>query len=322
MLATAYVWSKTLLYLIEKLDPEIDYSEGLDLVEINDSHLILHISTPAWQEAIAAQSKLIEQYLLDEFHLRRKLLILDDAGLEERKQNPTQISNLNDKYTLDTYVAGSSNRRALDTVVAAAEGYAALNPLFLYGPSGCGKTHLLHAIANHVSRNYTDCKIVYTNSDQFTADLIYSLKNETPAFFTDKYCDADLLLVDDLQFLAGRGSTQQVLSETCCKLLEAGKQVVLSADCAPDLLPYLDDMWKECAVEVFLPDYETRQEIIRNKASALQLPLTEEMTELLARMLCDNVHQIEGGLKRILAQMDLTDMELTMDNLAEVLDEI
>lgn len=322
MYAPAYIWAKTLLHLIEKTDFEIDYSKGMDLVEINDSHLILHIPSPSRQEAVAAHRDLIERYLLEEFHLRRKLLILDDAGMEKRKQNPAprRIRSLNEKYALESYVAGSTNLHALDAAVSVAEGSDKL--LFLYGPSGCGKTHLLHAIANRTSQRHPGRKIVYSNTEQFIADLIYSLKREIPALFRDLYYDADLLLLDDLQFFRGKGINQQYLSDLCLKLLETGKRVVLSADCPPDALPYMDSMWKDCAVEVFLPDYETRLEIIRKKAAEFQLPLTEEMVSFLAGKLCDNVHQIEGVLKRILALRDLTGMELTMANITRVLSEI
>ena len=201
------------------------------------------------------------------------------------------------------------------------------NPLYLYGPPGVGKTHLVYSIANRVSQLYPDAKIVCIKGDQFTNELIQCILNHSTAEFKNKYRGADLLLVDDIQFIAGKETTQEEFFHTFNYLYELRKQIVLTSDRAPTDMPTLEDRLRSrfgsgVMVKIEPPDKDTRALIIEAKAQELGLCFGPEVIDYLAEKLCDNCRQIEGGLRKIKAYKDLSNMRLTMENIAKTIEDV
>ena len=334
MHSAAYIWAKIITYLEEHLT-SITISTWFDdaeLVELNDDHLIIYSPSDFRQEVILRNCKgLIEEGLLKLFQLQRKLLVWGDAEMKQRNQHtaPQSLWKINPHFCLDTFIPGTSNQLPLKTALHIAEhtGDAIYNPLYYYGPPGVGKTHLLYGIANRISQLHPELKIVYVKGDQFTNELIQSIMNSTTAAFKKKYREADVLLVDDIQFIAGKEATQEEFFHTFNELYELRKQIVLTSDRSPNDMPLLEDRLRSrfgygVMVKIEAPDYETRQQIIRAKAQDLQLSLNEEIVDLLSSKLCDNVRQIEGSLRTIRAFHDLSGMQLTLTNIAQTVSDL
>ena len=228
----------------------------------------------------------------------------------------------NPQFTFENFVVGASNRFAHAAALAVANKPAAsYNPLYIYGPSGLGKTHLLYAIANEIHRQHPDFKIVYIKGDQFTNELITALQEGKNVEFRSKYRGADLFLVDDIQFIAGKTSTQEEFFHTFNTLYEAKKQIVLTSDRPPNEMHLLEDRlltrfeWGLLA-DIQPPDYETRMAIIRNKARSLNLEMPDEVCQYIANNITSNVRQIEGTVIKILANRDLNGMTIDVQSLS------
>jgi chromosomal replication initiator protein len=223
--------------------------------------------------------------------------------------------SINPRYIFETYVVGSGNRLAHAACLAVAEKPArAYNPLFLYGGVGLGKTHLLHAIGNAcVSRGLN---ILYVSSEEFTNDMIASIRTHTNQAFREKYRSADVLLVDDIQFIAGKESTQEEFFHTFNTLHGQDKQVILSSDRPPKSLVTLDERLRSrfewgLIVDIQPPDLETRLAILRSKAERAGRQISDEILENVARRVQSNIRELEGALNRILAFADLSGSSLT-----------
>lgn len=334
MHSAAYIWAKTITYLEERLSSVTvsAWFDDAELVELNDDHLILYSPSDFRREVILRNCKdIVEEGLLELFQLRRKLLVWGDAEKEKQAQHNTleSIWKINPHFTLDSFVPGTSNQVPLKAAMHVAEhtGDSIYNPLYYYGMPGVGKTHLLYGIANRIAQTHPELKIVYVKGDQFTNELIQSILHSTTAAFKKKYREADVLLVDDIQFIAGKEATQEEFFHTFNELFELRKQIVLTSDRAPNDMPLLEDRLKGrfgygVMVKIEAPDYETRQQIIRTKAQDLQLSLNEEIVDFLSSILCDNVRQIEGGLRTIRAFRDLSGMKLTLPNIAQTIQDI
>ena len=226
-----------------------------------------------------------------------------------------------EEYTFETFVVGSSNKFAYSAAKAVADapgkpkGY---NPLFLYGESGLGKTHLLYAIAHAIHARYPDYNIVYIRGDAFTNELVTAIQRGKNQEFRDKYRSADVFLMDDVQFIAGRESSQEEMFHTFNTLYEAGKQIVFSADRPPKEMLRLDDRLKTrfewgLPVDIQPPDYETRMAIIKNKALARGIVLPDPVLRYVAENITSNVRQIEGTVNKILAFQDLMGEQVDVD---------
>lgn len=202
------------------------------------------------------------------------------------------------------------------------------NPVFFYGPPGVGKTHLLHAIANAVAKQDPDKRIVCIKADQFTNDLVKAIVHTgNTASFRAKYREADLLLVDDIQFIAGKESTQEEFFHTFNELYEHGRQIVMSADRKPADMVTLEDRLRSrfgagVMVAIKPPDYETRVLIIKAKAKKMDMNLSADIVKHIATNLTGNVRQIEGALKKLRAFQDLVGMELTLENVSQTIDDM
>ncbi len=230
-------------------------------------------------------------------------------------QSPVRSLALNSRYTFENFVVGASNRLAHAASLAVAEKPAqAYNPLFLYGGVGLGKTHLLHAIGNQCQAN--GLQVLYVSSEEFTNDLINSIRTHTTQAFRDKYRRVDVLLVDDIQFIAGKESTQEEFFHTFNTLHGQEKQIVVSSDRPPKLLITLEDRLRSrfewgLAADVQPPDFETRVAILRSKASRCGHTVPGDILETIARRVQSNIRELEGALTRIQAFSDLSGMPLT-----------
>ena len=222
---------------------------------------------------------------------------------------------LNPRYTFDTYVVGSGNRLAHAACQAVAEKPArAYNPLFLYGGVGLGKTHLLHAIGNACHAD--GLNVLYVSSEEFTNDMINAIRTHTTQAFREKYRSADVLLVDDIQFIAGKESTQEEFFHTFNTLHGQDKQIIVSSDRPPKSLVTLEERLRSrfewgLSADIQAPDFETRLAILRSKAERTGRHISDEILESVAKQIQSNIRELEGALNRIIAFADLSGSVLT-----------
>ncbi|MFF2754483.1 chromosomal replication initiator protein DnaA [Psychrobacillus sp. NPDC058041] len=235
---------------------------------------------------------------------------------------------LNSKYTFDTFVIGSGNRFAHAASLAVAEAPAkAYNPLFVYGGVGLGKTHLMHAIGHYVQEHNPNAKVVYLSSEKFTNEFINSIRDNKTIEFRNKYRNIDVLLIDDIQFLAGKESTQEEFFHTFNALHEESKQIVISSDRPPKEIPTLEDRLRSrfewgLITDIAPPDLETRIAILRKKARADGLDITDEVMAYIANQIDSNIRELEGALIRVVAYSSLVNKDINPDLAAEALKDI
>lgn len=239
------------------------------------------------------------------------------------------IKDTNYEYTFDTFIVGSSNKFAHAACLAVATNPSrAYNPLFLYGNSGLGKTHLLYAIGNEIKKNDPSKVICYIKGDDFTNELIESLRMAKMADFRLKYRHADILLVDDVQFIGGKESTQEEFFHTFNALHDAHKQIVLTSDRPPKEIKTLDDRLRsrfeqDLIADIQPPDMETRIAIIKRKAELLDLELSNDVCEYIASKIKANIRQLEGTVKKLKAKSYLNNKEkITISSVQEVIADI
>lgn len=240
---------------------------------------------------------------------------------EERERqnntNPAGIPVQKSQYTFENFVVGSSNKFVYNACLAVADSPAsAWNPLFIYGPSGLGKTHLMHSISARIAKQYPELKILYLTSENFTNEVIESLRAKDTAKFRAKYRNCDVLLIDDIQFIAGKDTTQEEFFHTFNELYEAHKQIVISSDRPPREIKRLDErlsgrFQSGLTADIQPPDYELRMAIIRSKAEDYKLDLPESSMVYLAEHLTQNIRQIEGALTKIFAKSYLYGVAVT-----------
>ena len=247
--------------------------------------------------------------------------------LEARSSGDTSAL-LNPKYTFDTYVVGSSNRFAHAVSLAVAEVPAkAYNPLFIYGGVGLGKTHLMHAIGHYAHELYPDMKILYITSEDFTNQLVSAMQTNQNQQFRDRFRNVDILMVDDIQFIAGKHGTEEEFFHTFNHLREAGKQIVMTSDKPPKEIQKLEE--RLCSrfegglvADIQRPDFETRLAILRKKAEFEHLNIDGEILALIAEKIDTNIRELEGSLTRLTAYSSLTrrpiDMQLAREALREL----
>jgi chromosomal replication initiator protein len=228
---------------------------------------------------------------------------------------PTRSTNMNPRYLFETFVVGSGNRLAHAACLAVAEKPArAYNPLFLYGGVGLGKTHLLHAIGNACQAR--GLNVLYVSSEEFTNDMITAIRTHTNQAFREKYRSADVLLVDDIQFIAGKESTQEEFFHTFNTLHGQDKQIIVSSDRPPKSLNTLDERLRSrfewgLTADIQPPDLETRLAILRSKAERTGRQVQDDILESIARRVQSNIRELEGALNRVLAFADLSGTPLT-----------
>ena len=239
-----------------------------------------------------------------------------------------EIKDTNYEYTFDTFIVGSSNKFAHAACLAVAKNPShAYNPLFLWGNSGLGKTHLLYAIGNEIKKNDPSKVICYIKGDDFTNELIESLRLAKMSEFRHKYRQADILLVDDVQFIGGKESTQEEFFHTFNALYDAKKQIVLTSDRPPKEIKTLDDRLRsrfeqDLIADIQPPDIETRIAIIKRKAELLEIDLSNEVCEYIASKIKSNIRQLEGTVKKLKAKSLLNHEKPTISSVQEVIADI
>ena len=334
MPAATYIWAKVLGFLEERLSSAAVSAmlDDAELVELNDKALVIYSPSEFRQEAIRKNYKShVEDILRSEFQLPVSFEVWGDEQFRQSKADRANLPlwTFHPHFHFSSFIPGTSNPIPLRAAMHVAEhpGDTVYNPLYLYGPPGVGKTHLIYAIASHIAQRRPEATILCIKGEQFTSELIQAIAQGATAAFKTKYRNADILLVDDIQFMVGKEATQEEFFHTFNALYEQGKQIVLTCDQPPGDLHPLQDRLKGRFGEGFMvklvpPDAETRALIIRAKAKDLGLSLSDEVIDYLTARLCDNVRQIEGGLRKILAFRDLSEMRLTLENIAKILEDV
>ena len=242
-----------------------------------------------------------------------------------------QSANLNPKYTFDTFVVGSNNNLAHAAALAVAESPGEIyNPLFIYGGVGLGKTHLMHAIAHFILKNTPDAKILYVTSETFTNELIDAIRNKnntTTTEFREKYRNNDVLLIDDIQFIIGKESTQEEFFHTFNTLYESKKQIIISSDKPPKEIETLEERLRSrfewgLTVDIQSPDYETRMAILRKKEELEGYNIDNEVITYIATNIKSNIRELEGALTKVMAYSRLNKCEINLKMADEALKDI
>ncbi|MHB1652524.1 MAG: chromosomal replication initiator protein DnaA [Desulfitobacteriaceae bacterium] len=235
---------------------------------------------------------------------------------------------LNPKYSFDSFVIGNSNRFAHAASLAVAESPAkSYNPLFIYGGVGLGKTHLMHAIGNFVLERLSTTRVLYVSSEKFTNELIDSIREKKQIEFRNHYRNVDILLIDDIQFLAGKEGTQEEFFHTFNALYEANKQIIISSDRPPKEIPTLEDRLRSrfewgLITDIQAPDIETRIAILRKKAKLENLQVPNEVMVYIADKIRSNIRELEGALIRVMAYASLSSTPITSIVAAQALKDI
>ncbi len=298
-------------------------------VDISDNKLVL--STPAQFKKDIIESRyapIIKSILIEIFSGDFDVVILTDNEAESYSKPKTyNEDSIYDVFTFERFVVGKSNIMAHAAAKAVAEGNTnQYNPLFIYGNSGLGKTHLLHAIRLKVRERHPEYNIVYVKGDDFTTELIAAISTGKTLAFKEKYRHADLFLMDDVQFIAGKEQTQEEFFHTFNALYEFNKQIVFTSDRPPSEISRLEERLKSrfqsgLIADIQPPDYETRMAIIRNKATQLGIIIEDEISDYIAKNITANVRQIEGAVKKIKAYQDLIDERLTIADISKILED-
>lgn len=315
--SVADVWTNVLTQLKRDLSETTiaTWFDELTAVDIRDGIFYLHCPNDFKKNYIESLFiKNIKAVLHDIFSTDFDVKVLDDpdyavfVGNAPKKKSEAFTS---EEFTFETFVVGPSNKLAYAASQSVAEHPAKnYNPLLIYGDSGLGKTHLIYAIAHVIRKNDKSAKIAYVKGDDLTNELVDAIREGKTAEMREKYRQADLLLVDDVQFIAGRKQTQEEFFHTFNTLYEAGKQIVLTSDRPPSEMTQLEDRLRTrfewgLLVDVAPPDYETRLAIIKNKAALLGLELPEKVCTYIAENITSNVRQLEGTINKLLAYKDL-----------------
>ena len=328
------MWQKTLGLLKNELT-EISFNTWIKTIEPLSINLnTINLSVPAEFNKGILESRYkslinnaIKQATFKEYEI--EFVISSAENMEKLSQqsvnNEEPVSILNPKYTFDTFVIGNSNRFAHAAALAVAEAPAkAYNPLFIYGGVGLGKTHLMHAIAHYILFQNSLQKVLYVSSEKFTNELINAIKDNKNEEFRSKYRNIDVLLIDDIQFIAGKERTEEEFFHTFNALYEASKQIIISSDKPPKEITSLEDRLRSrfewgLTADMQAPDLETRIAILRKKAQLENLIVPNDIVVFIADKIASNIRELEGALNRVIAYSSLTQNEITLDVANEAL---
>ena len=248
-----------------------------------------------------------------------------------RFKDRCEEANLNPKYTFNTFIVGSNNKLAQAAALAVAESPGnTYNPLFIYGGAGLGKTHLMHSIAHFIIENDDDSKVLYVTSEEFTNELIETIRNgnnTAMSKFREKYRNIDVLLIDDIQFIIGKESTQEEFFHTFNSLYSANKQIIISSDKPPKDMEILDERFRSrfewgLIVDITLPDYETRMAILHKKEEMDGYDINEEVIKYIANNIKSNIRELEGAINKVMAFAKLEKKEVTLELAEQALKDI
>ena len=280
----------------------------------------------------------LEDLLFNKVEIKLLLPDKDTAAPNQASEEPHERrtprrpresgAQLNPRYTFDSFVVGTSNQFAHAACMAVGEQLAkTYNPLFIYGGVGLGKTHLLHAIGHHARQRDPRIRVSYVSSEKFTNDLINSIRFDATVEFRNRYRSLDLLLIDDIQFIAGKERTQEEFFHTFNDLYDASKQIVISSDRVPREIPTLEERLRSrfewgLIADIQAPDLETKAAILRKKAQAQGVRLPDEVSLFIAKHVKSSIRELEGALVRLAAQASFTHQEITLELAQEVLREL
>ena len=311
--------------------------KNLEIKSFDNNNIVLVASSSFQKESIQSR---YNDLLTNTFNFITNkectVTIISKDDLEEAQEldMPNDVgygysnTTLNPKYTFDSFVVGNNNRFAHAAALAVAEAPApSYNPLFIYGGVGLGKTHLMHAIGNSILRKNKNSNILYVTSEKFTNQLINSIKDNTSAQFRDKYRNIDVLLIDDIQFIAGKERIQEEFFHTFNTLHESGKQIILSSDKPPKDIPLLEDRLKSrfewgLIADISNPDYETRLAILRKKAQLDNIIIDDEILSNIATRIDSNIRELEGTLNKLIATSSLTNSPITKEMAERAINDI
>lgn len=306
---------------LERLEPNFSPStisawfDDVTVVSFADNRLILH-------SPVQFKKEIIEQRFIDPLQNVLQELLGDPVSVvvvTGEYTAPTASSSPYDDYTFERFIVGSSNKFAHAAALSVSQHPAAENnPLFIYGNSGLGKTHLMYAIANVIRKTHPEFRIIYVKGEDFTNELITAIQEGNVQAFRNKYRVVDLLLLDDVQFIAGKERTQEEFFHTFNALYEAKKQIVLTSDRPPKEINTLEDRMKTrfewgLLADIQPPDFETRIAIIRDKADKMGVALPDNVSTYIAENIQANIRQLEGAVKKIKAMHELMDEAITIE---------
>ncbi len=290
----------------DPVEIEILSTENNDDFE-DKSSIVIPEPTPDSRKEADEREKTINKFLADEEGEEKNVLM---------------------SYTFDNFIEGDSNKFARAACLAVAmEPATTYNPLFIYGNSGLGKTHLLYAVINYIKNNHPKMKIVYKKSEDFINELIAAIQRGDTASFKNKYRTADVLLIDDIQFIAGKESTQEEFFHTFSALYESGKQIILTSDRPPKEIKPLEDRLRTrfeggLLADVQKPSFELRTAIIKKKAAEIDMEISNDLVNYMAERLQHDIRQIEGALKKMSAAQRLTGLAITKETIDHVISSI
>lgn len=337
------LWKEILQQISEKLSkPSFDtWFKDTKALRFNNNTITISVPNDFIKDWLDKNYKtLIEDTLYDFTGTRIQANLTTSESVEQPEQQKVtpkisvQTANddcrnaLNPKYVFETFVIGTGNRFAHAAALAVAEAPAkSYNPLFLYGGVGLGKTHLMHAIGHFVLDHNPDANVVYLSSEKFTNEFINAIRDNSTDEFRNKYRNVDVLLIDDIQFLAGKESTQEEFFHTFNTLHEANKQIVISSDRPPKEIPTLEDRLRSrfewgLITDIQPPDLETRIAILQKKAKADNLDIPSEVMVYIANQINTNIRELEGALIRVVAYSSLINQDMTVELAAEALKDI
>ncbi|MDQ0091908.1 chromosomal replication initiator protein [Paenibacillus anaericanus] len=340
---TSELWQHILAIINTKLSkPSFDtWFKATKVVSLTDRSIVISAPTTFAVEWLESRyTKLVATTVFE--YLNKQVdvsFVIEESAPTEltpaHKEPPAPVHMeegfshmLNPKYTFDTFVIGSGNRFAHAASLAVAEAPArAYNPLFLYGGVGLGKTHLMHAIGHYILEHSPSSKVVYISSEKFTNEFINSIRDNRAESFRNKYRNIDILLIDDIQFLAGKESTQEEFFHTFNALHEERKQIIISSDRPPKEIPTLEERLRSrfewgLITDIQPPDLETRIAILRKKAKAENLDIPNEAMMYIANQIDTNIRELEGALIRVVAYSSLINQDVTTHLAAEALKDI
>lgn len=341
------LWHEVLSMIQKKISkPSFDtWLKSTKAVSLQDNILVIGTPNTFTQEWLENRyAKLISDAVRECLQVRPELHIVTQDELAAASEHASSQSMvaieepppleqsyaaaLNPKYTFDTFVVGLGNRFAHAAALAVAEAPGkAYNPLFLYGGVGLGKTHLMHAIGHHVLEHNPQAKVLYLSSEKFTNQFIHAIMNNRGEAFRNKYRNIDVLLIDDIQFIAGKEQTQEEFFHTFNALKEMGKAIIISSDRQPKEIPTLEERLRSrfewgLITDIQPPDLETRIAILRKKAKAEHLDIPNEAMVYIASHIHTNVRELEGALIRVIAYSSLINQDITVHMTAEALKNI
>ena len=327
-------WDKIQELLRDESDiSKISYKtflENLEPIKVQDNTIIIKTDDEIGRDYIERKySKsiiiAIREIIGEIYNI--KFILPSEMEKEEKKQsnskipttNKNEYNSLNSRYTFDTFVVGNNNKLAHAAALAVAESPAeAYNPLFIYGGVGLGKTHLMHSIAHFILSENKESKVLYVSSEKFTNELINSIRDDKNEEFRQKYRNIDVLLVDDIQFIAGKERTQEEFFHTFNTLYEAKKQIIISSDRPPKEIETLEERLRSrfewgLIADIQPPDFETRMAILQKRAELEHLDLPNDVIQYVATNIKSNIRELEGAINKIIAYSTLVHKDLTKE---------